>query len=320
MNDYYSLLGIARDASSMTIKQAAQAQLSQLKSAYTVLSNATNRAAYDKTLAPGQASHYSLIGVPSNAQDAALKHATEQRIKQIKQAVNVLCDESGRRAYDTELKAPLEVTQTDTGSFHIKPKQGVQNNTADVAAVAVASDQVPHDINPYDAPDAQMDDAQDEDYVLTSRLRRLGAALLDGIAFLVVALVAMLFAFFAMLLSGVSMQAVLSGASAAEGVMALFIGLISIGFLALMLLNLIWWHRYGQSVGKRMLGIKIVRTDGSRCGLRRIILYRGLPIQLLSLIPLIGAFIPLIDSLFIFQHSRKCIHDMIADTVVVQVQ
>jgi uncharacterized RDD family membrane protein YckC len=95
--------------------------------------------------------------------------------------------------------------------------------------------------------------------------------------------------------------------------------IIAILIIALTITNLVLLHRYGQTIGKRMLSIKIVRTDYSRAGLMRIIFMRALPIGLLSNVPGIGGVIAILDPLFIFQDSRRCIHDHIAGTIVINV-
>lgn len=74
----------------------------------------------------------------------------------------------------------------------------------------------------------------------------------------------------------------------------------------------------GQTIGKKLLGIKIVRSDGSKLGLQRFFTHRYLPLVFVPLIPVVGMFVPLIDVLFIFRDSRQCLHDQIADTIVVQ--
>jgi uncharacterized RDD family membrane protein YckC len=75
---------------------------------------------------------------------------------------------------------------------------------------------------------------------------------------------------------------------------------------------------HGQSLGKRMLGIKVVRTDGAPIGLGRLLLLR-------NLLPIVIGMatcnlFSLIDQLFIFGEDRLCLHDRIADTKVVQVR
>jgi len=69
----------------------------------------------------------------------------------------------------------------------------------------------------------------------------------------------------------------------------------------------------GQTIAKRWLKIKVVRADGSRASLGRIFWLRNVVNALLGIIPLYG----IIDSLFIFSESRQCLHDKIADTIVV---
>ena len=74
----------------------------------------------------------------------------------------------------------------------------------------------------------------------------------------------------------------------------------------------------GQSVGKRIVGIKVVRTDGSRASFARIVLLRNVVSGLPTLFPYVGLLYQLIDPLFIYQESRRCLHDMLADTIVVR--
>lgn len=74
----------------------------------------------------------------------------------------------------------------------------------------------------------------------------------------------------------------------------------------------------GQSIGKRLVGIKVVRTDGSRASFARIFLLRNVVSSLPSLLPYLGWFYLLADPLLIYQDSRRCVHDLIADTIVVR--
>ena len=93
------------------------------------------------------------------------------------------------------------------------------------------------------------------------------------------------------------------------------------GGLVLALIGLIVWstitivlmRRNGQSIGKKATGIKVVRSDGSAASLSRLIWLRNVVNWIISIIPLYG----LIDVLFIFGESRQCLHDKIADTIVV---
>ena len=77
-------------------------------------------------------------------------------------------------------------------------------------------------------------------------------------------------------------------------------------------------HKNGQTLGKKILGIKVVRTDGSRASLGRIFWLRNVIMVLLSMIPIAGMILSLVDSLLIFRESRQCLHDQIAGTIVVK--
>jgi uncharacterized RDD family membrane protein YckC len=57
-----------------------------------------------------------------------------------------------------------------------------------------------------------------------------------------------------------------------------------------------------------------VRADGSRVSLGRLILLRNVVVWILSMIPLFS----IVDALFIFGEARQCLHDKIADTIVVK--
>ena len=70
------------------------------------------------------------------------------------------------------------------------------------------------------------------------------------------------------------------------------------------------WAMSGRSVGMAVLGIQVRRTDGSYIGGKR---------ALLRIIALPFSFVLFGIGLLmgLFQRQRKCLHDVIADTVVV---
>ncbi len=72
--------------------------------------------------------------------------------------------------------------------------------------------------------------------------------------------------------------------------------------------------RNGQSIAKKMLQIKVVRRDGSRASVSRIFWLRNVVNGLLGIIPIYAV----IDALFIFGETRQCLHDKIADTIVIK--
>ncbi|HLG57433.1 MAG TPA: RDD family protein [Vicinamibacterales bacterium] len=65
---------------------------------------------------------------------------------------------------------------------------------------------------------------------------------------------------------------------------------------------------------KKLIGIKVVRSDGSAVSLGRLIWMRNVLNWLINIVPLYGV----LDSPFIFAESRQCLHDRIADTIVIK--
>jgi uncharacterized RDD family membrane protein YckC len=74
----------------------------------------------------------------------------------------------------------------------------------------------------------------------------------------------------------------------------------------------------GQTIGKMLLGLRIVRSDGSAASAGKVIGLRYGLCWLLAFIPLVGGLFGLIDALMIFRADRRCLHDLIADTIVVK--
>jgi uncharacterized RDD family membrane protein YckC len=74
--------------------------------------------------------------------------------------------------------------------------------------------------------------------------------------------------------------------------------------------------QHGQSLGKRMLGLRVVRSDGSKADAVRIILLRNV---VPGFVNFACSLFGLVDALFIFTQERRCLHDIIADTKVVKV-
>jgi uncharacterized RDD family membrane protein YckC len=100
--------------------------------------------------------------------------------------------------------------------------------------------------------------------------------------------------------------------------MGLMIAANAFTFLCFVLIHGYLLHRNGQTIGKKLLGIRIANLDGSIPDLARLLLLRYLPVSLITLIPATGNYLSIIDVLFIFQASRRCLHDMIAGTIVVE--
>jgi uncharacterized RDD family membrane protein YckC len=165
--------------------------------------------------------------------------------------------------------------------------------------------------NPYAPPQAAVKDIPDSSAgsVPADRGTRLVAVILDGII-----LMAMVYL---PLLVGGGMGGAIAVATGRVDPAAFFgVGalLACIGLIAWIWLNVVFVHRNGQSIAKKLLGIKVVRSDGSRASLGRIFWLRNFVNSLLGIIPLYG----LIDALLIFGEPRQCVHDKIADTIVIK--
>lgn len=104
-----------------------------------------------------------------------------------------------------------------------------------------------------------------------------------------------------------------------EDATLLFGGLAGVALLGLVVYQTYLVATTGQSIGKRLIGIRIVRSDGSPVEFVHGVLIRSWALGLAQVIPIIGGFIPIIDALMIFSEDRRCLHDRLADTIVVDV-
>ena len=167
--------------------------------------------------------------------------------------------------------------------------------------------------NPYAAPTAEVDDvrawdALDLENRKAGRGKRLGAALLDGVISLIW-LAPVIWAGYMAL----DVRRAIKPAGPMVALLLLGLALM----VTIIVVNCLMLHRSGQTIGKRALDIAVVRTDGSRISLPRYIVLRVAPMMVLSLIPLVGKVINLLDPLLIFGNDKRCLHDLIADTIVV---
>jgi uncharacterized RDD family membrane protein YckC len=165
--------------------------------------------------------------------------------------------------------------------------------------------------NPYAPPQAAVQDVADSGATSepAGRGARLAAAFLDGIFFALLVYVPLIFAV------RVQGHPVVVNAHVNYGAMFGPVSLLGlIGLIAWAWLTILFVTRNGQSIAKKLLGIKVVRTDGSPASLGRIFLLRNVVNGLLALLPFYG----LVDILLIFGEARQCVHDKIADTIVIK--
>ncbi|MDA1349552.1 MAG: RDD family protein [Chloroflexi bacterium] len=130
---------------------------------------------------------------------------------------------------------------------------------------------------------------------MAGRGSKLGAKILDGLAlFMMYILIAISFI------------------ADAPGAFALIFLLIGLGILVM---QVVWLAKDGQTIGKKLVGIKIVlASTGQNGGFVPNVLLRAWLNALIYIVPMYG----LIDILFIFRSDRRCIHDLIAGTAVVR--
>lgn len=73
-----------------------------------------------------------------------------------------------------------------------------------------------------------------------------------------------------------------------------------------------------QTIGKKLMGLQIVMADtGKPASFERLVFWRFLPMMLVPQIPYVGMFLILADLLSIFRTDRRCLHDHIAGTRVI---
>ena len=172
--------------------------------------------------------------------------------------------------------------------------------------------------NQYAPPRSEVADMAPLDhsgFVKASRSSRLGASIIDGLIFSLPLTPAYISA------------ASIAARSGHITVLGFWTAVLGTGmlFYAGIMIDLLLWvvvavmvHRNAQSIGKRLCGIKVARTDGSRATLGRIFWLRNVVNYAIRFIPLVGPLYGLVDVLMIFGEQRRCCHDYIADTIVIQ--
>ena len=163
-------------------------------------------------------------------------------------------------------------------------------------------------VDPYKPPQAVVGESSQESQ-LASRWQRLGGALIDGVIMMVVL-------FPLLMLLGLASLSAAVEPSFTHQLVSTAIGLAV--FTAIQGFTL---HTRGQTIGKIALGTRIVAADTQQLvPIGKLLGLRYLPLYLVSAIPLIGSVAGLINILFIFRTDHRCVHDLIAGTVVVRVE
>ena len=143
---------------------------------------------------------------------------------------------------------------------------------------------------------------------LASRWKRLGGVLIDSILSMIITIPIML-------ATGV-FQSALKGETMSIGEQVI---LIIVGWFFFLALHGYLLCRRGQTIGKYIVKTKIVDMDGNVPDFGKLLVLRYLVLGLVYNIPFIGPPVSIVSALFIFGKERRCGHDYLAGTRVVNV-
>ncbi|MFO1485411.1 MAG: RDD family protein [Verrucomicrobiaceae bacterium] len=165
--------------------------------------------------------------------------------------------------------------------------------------------------NPYAAPQANIvTTAMAPRFTLASRGGRLGAALLDS-------LVGLLVVGLPVICGAVMIDSKADSPEQAFSMASIICFVIAgLGFVGLTIYNIVLLATRGQTIAKKWLGIRIVtHPDGQNPGFVKAFLLRSFVNGIIAqFVPLY----PIIDACFIFREDQRCLHDLIADTTVIE--
>ena len=159
----------------------------------------------------------------------------------------------------------------------------------------------------YRPPESDVVRRLDPDQVeLASRWRRLFGFLLDSV-------IASVLTVPFMFTSGYFVRAMENSVDAAEPFMW-----GGVGAVIYVIVNGYTLHKRGQTLGKMMVATQIVSaTDRRLLPLWKVFLLRWLFVGMLTSIPYAGLPIAIINIALIFANDRRCGHDHIAGTIVI---
>lgn len=178
--------------------------------------------------------------------------------------------------------------------------------------------------NNYAPPQSVVADVSSSDVAFekATRLSRLLAFIIDGLIFGIPFAPLYIAMFSAGMHARMNPQAFAGAwlAAVAGAGISLYVG--GVIYIALIAVTIMLVHRNAQTIGKKLMGIKVARKNGSRASLARIFWLRNVVNSLVGMVllvvPFIGGLYSLIDPLVIFGEQRRCVHDYIADTIVIR--
>jgi len=161
--------------------------------------------------------------------------------------------------------------------------------------------------NPYASPNAPIIEHESQGPELASFAQRLLGAIVDGLIMLAILMPIMFVSgYFAAITSGVRPGFF---DNLKWGV---------VGFVIFLVVQGYFLNANGQTIGKKVMGTRIVTLDNEKPEFIKLIALRYLSIQAISQIPILGAIFGLVNALFIFAgDQRQCLHDKFAGTKVI---
>ncbi|NQZ56152.1 MAG: RDD family protein [Lentisphaeraceae bacterium] len=162
--------------------------------------------------------------------------------------------------------------------------------------------------NAYAAPLADLIEKDaNTDTVLASRGQRLWASIIDSVIQMAIVLPLMYF-------TG-GFEGILEGVTHSIGYTVF---MAAVGIATFIVINGRFLLKDGQTVGKRVVGIKIVDMEGDLAAVTPNLVKRYVIFLLPGQIPVLGQIFSFINILFIFGKKKRCIHDLFGKTQVVQ--
>ncbi|MGX5201054.1 RDD family protein [Aliikangiella sp. IMCC44632] len=159
--------------------------------------------------------------------------------------------------------------------------------------------------NVYQAPESDIINHEAVLAPLASRWARLGASLIDTIILMCV-LIPLMF------MTG-GLYTIEAGIEPSLTYNLMISALLIVAFV---LINGAFLVRDGQTLGKKLLGIKITDMQGNLATKNHLI-KRYAVYFLPGQIPVVGQFFSIVNILFIFGKEKRCIHDLAGGTQVI---
>ncbi len=153
--------------------------------------------------------------------------------------------------------------------------------------------------------DSNMDNENGYEINLASRWSRLGAALVDALTIIPITIPLMYFT------GGFD--------RISEGVqppLSYTLIMAVIGIAIFLIIHGKFLIRDGQTLGKKLLNIKIVTTSGHHASISILAKRYGF-YWVIPQVPVAGPFVNLINILFILGKSKRCVHDYVGGTIVI---